>query len=100
MEVFDPTTIYCDNLSTIKLAKNPIFHARTKHIEVHYHFIQERVMAEDVNLQHINNNLQTTNIFTKALGADKVWLFMINLGLSTANQSSMRESIEYKGAKP
>ena len=31
--------IYCDNLSSIQLARNPVFHARTKHIEVHYHFI-------------------------------------------------------------
>ena len=38
-EVSDPTTIYCDNLSNIQLAKNPVFHARTKHIEVHYHFV-------------------------------------------------------------
>ena len=34
-EVSDPTTIYCDNLNSIQLAKNPVFHARTKHIEVH-----------------------------------------------------------------
>ena len=37
-EVSDSTTIYCDNLNSIQLAKNPVFHARTKHIEVHYHF--------------------------------------------------------------
>jgi hypothetical protein len=36
-EVSDLTVIYCDNLSNIQLAKNPVFHARTKHIEVHYH---------------------------------------------------------------
>jgi hypothetical protein len=35
----DPTMIYCDNLSSIQLTKNPVFHARTKHIEVHYHFV-------------------------------------------------------------
>ena len=34
VEVSDPTTIYCDNLKSIQLAKNPVFHARTKHIEV------------------------------------------------------------------
>ena len=38
-EVSDPTTIYCDNLSNIQLSRNPFFHARTKHIEVHYHFV-------------------------------------------------------------
>ena len=35
-EMSDPTTINYDNLSSIQLAKNPVFHARTKHIEVHY----------------------------------------------------------------
>ena len=39
-EVSDPTTIYCDNLISIHLPKNPVFHARTKHIEVHYHFVR------------------------------------------------------------
>ena len=34
VEVSDPTTMYCDNLNNIQLAKHPIFHARTKHIEV------------------------------------------------------------------
>ena len=47
MEVSDPTTIYCDNLNSIQLAKNPVFHARTKHIEVHYHFVCERVLSSE-----------------------------------------------------
>ncbi len=34
--------IYCDNISSILLANNPIYHARTKHIEVHYHFIRKK----------------------------------------------------------
>ena len=38
VEVVDPTLIYYNNLSSIQLVKNPVFHARTKHIEVHYHF--------------------------------------------------------------
>ena len=45
VEVSDPTTIYCDELSNIQLAKNLVFHARTKHIEVHYHFVRERVLS-------------------------------------------------------
>ena len=42
--------IYCDNLSSIQLAKNPVFHARTKHIEVHYHFVHECVLSGEVEL--------------------------------------------------
>ena len=52
-EVSDPTTIYCDNLSNIQLAKNPVFHARTKHIEVHYHFVRERVLSGEVELLYV-----------------------------------------------
>ena len=46
----NPTTIYYDNLNNIQLAKNPIFHAQTKHIEVHYHFVRERVLFGEVEL--------------------------------------------------
>jgi hypothetical protein len=48
--VSDPTVIYSDNLRSIQLAKNPVFHARTKHIEVHYHFVRERVLSGEVEL--------------------------------------------------
>ena len=40
-EINHAVTLYCDNLSAICLAENPVFHARTKHVEVHYHFINE-----------------------------------------------------------
>ena len=53
MEVSDSTTIYCDNLNTIQLAKNPVFHARTKHIEVHYHFVREGVVSSEVALKYV-----------------------------------------------
>ena len=53
----DPTPLLGDNMSIIYLALNPVFHARTKHIEVHYHFIRERVLAGNVDLQHISTNL-------------------------------------------
>jgi hypothetical protein len=52
-EVSDPIVIYSDNLSSIQLAKNPVFHARTKHIEVHYHFVRERVLSGDVELRYV-----------------------------------------------
>ena len=48
--VSDTTKIYYDYLSNIQLAKNPVFHARTKHIEVHYHFVRRRVLSGDVEL--------------------------------------------------
>ena len=68
----DLIPLFCDNMSSIYLAQNPVFHARTKHIEVHYHFIRERNLVGDVDLHHISTNLQKTDIFTKALGSDKL----------------------------
>ena len=72
----DPNLIYCDNMSSIHLAQNPVFHAHTNHIEEHYHFIRDRIQARDVDLQHISTNLQVADIFTKALGVDKLRKFM------------------------
>jgi hypothetical protein len=74
-EVSDPTVIYCDNLSSIQLAKNPVFHARTKHIEVHYHFVRELVLSGEVELQYVLMNRQVADIFTKPLGLDKLRQF-------------------------
>jgi hypothetical protein len=64
------TVIYSDNLSSIQLAKNPVFHARTKHIEVHYHFVRERVLSGEFELQYVPTDRQTADIFTKPLGLD------------------------------
>jgi hypothetical protein len=80
-KVSDPTVIYCDNLNSIELAKNPVFHARTKHIEVHYHFVRERILSGEVELRHVPTDRQVADIFTKALGLDKLRQFSGALGL-------------------
>jgi hypothetical protein len=49
-----PIVIYCDNISNILLANNPVYHARTKHIEVHYHFIREKILAKEIDLIHVS----------------------------------------------
>ncbi len=58
--------IYCDNISSILLANNPVYHARTKHIEVHYHFIREKVLTKEIDLVHVSIEDQVADIFTKA----------------------------------
>jgi hypothetical protein len=82
--------IYCDNLSSIQLAKNPVFHARTKHIEVHYHFVRERVLSGEVELQYVPTDLQTADIFTKPLGLDKLRQFSGALGLRHLDMPNLR----------
>jgi hypothetical protein len=72
--------IYYDNISSILLANNPVYHVRTKHIEVHYHFIREKVLAREINLIHVSTENQVVDIFTKALGINQLKRFRKILG--------------------
>ncbi len=76
-----PVVIYCDNISSILLANNPVYHARTKHIEVHYHFIKEKVLTKEIDLIYVSTENQVADIFTKALGTDKLKNFRKMLGV-------------------
>jgi len=57
-EKVGPTTLFCDNISSIEMARNLVFHARTKHIECHYHFVWEKKMLEEIDIVHIATNQQ------------------------------------------
>lgn len=59
--------VSCDSMSAIKLAKNPVFHARTKHLEIHHHFIRERVLANEIVIQHVKSEDQLADTLTKVL---------------------------------
>jgi hypothetical protein len=98
-EVSDPTVIYSDNLSSIQLAKNPVFHARTKHIEVHYLFVRERVLSGEVELQYVLTDRQKADIFTKPLGLDKLRQFSSALGLRHLDVPNLRGRHDQEGRK-
>ncbi len=46
--------IYYDNINNILLVNNLVYHVRTKHIEVHYHFMREKILAKEINIIHVN----------------------------------------------
>ena len=48
-----PTIIYCDNQSCIKLSENPVFHNRSKHIEIRYHFIRDWAQRGAIQLTYV-----------------------------------------------
>ena len=66
-----PVTLYIDNRSAVDLAKNPVFHGRSKHIDVRYHFIRECVEQGLIVIKHISTGEQRADILTKALSAVK-----------------------------
>eukprot|EP00253_Pinus_taeda_P035569 PITA_35569 len=76
------TPLMIDNTSPIKLAKNPKFHDRTKQINIKYHLIRHHVEAKTSYLRHCSTNEQIADIFTKALGREKLERFRTMLGLT------------------
>jgi hypothetical protein len=86
-----PTVIFCDNQSCIKLSKNPVFHNRSKHIEIRYHFIRDYVQRGAVELQYISTEEQVTDILTKALSMGKFVFFRDKLGVVSNTFFGMRE---------
>uniref|UniRef100_A0A2N9GUG0 Reverse transcriptase Ty1/copia-type domain-containing protein n=1 Tax=Fagus sylvatica TaxID=28930 RepID=A0A2N9GUG0_FAGSY len=67
----DPPTLWCDNISALAIASNPVFHARTKHIEVDFHFVRERVLRKDLLVKFVSTVDQLADIFTKSLSTHR-----------------------------
>ena len=70
-----------------------MYHARSKHIEVHYHFVREKVLAGVVDLAYVSTEDQVADIFTKPLGTEKLHRFRSLLGVQSMELSS-RGSVE------
>ncbi|MCO5564945.1 hypothetical protein L7F22_018615 [Adiantum nelumboides] len=94
LQVDREVVIYCDNLSSIQLARNLVFYAQTKHKEVHYHFFLDQFLVGDIDLVYVSTEEQVADIFTKALGAEELRHFWITmLGVLELALSS-RQSVE------
>jgi hypothetical protein len=72
-------TLWCDNVSAIALASNPVFHAQTKHIEVDYHFVREKVVNHDISVKFITLGDQIVDVFTKGLASAQFLLLKFKL---------------------
>jgi hypothetical protein len=84
--IYSPST--STTKSAIELSKNPVFHDRSKHIDVRYHYIRECIEKDRVNIEQINTKLQLADILTKALGRNQFLLLREKIGLVEIVQRS------------
>ena len=73
--------LWCDNLGATYLTANPVFHARTKHIEIDFHFVRERVAACELEVRFISTDDQLADVFTKPATRQMLDRFRTNLNL-------------------
>ena len=79
-------SLYCDNQSAIRLAENPVFHTRTKHVEM---------LQEELELRQVKTEEQVADIFTKGLNSVKLEKFRKQLGI--ISRSMLKDRVATKG---
>jgi histone deacetylase 1/2 len=73
--------LWCDNIGATYHSQNPVFHAQTKHIEIDFHIVRERVAQKLLDIRFISSNDQIADGFTKPISNVKMKEFRVNLNL-------------------
>lgn len=76
-----PMKLYCDNKAAISIARNPVQHDRTKHVEINRHFIKEKIDNGTICMLFVSTTQQTADIFTKWLFKTSFELLISKLGM-------------------
>ncbi|CAK5265854.1 unnamed protein product, partial [Mycena citricolor] len=84
LDTSPPTHISVDNMGTIAFAHNSGFHARSKHIDIRYHFIRDTITSHEVSVSHVPTNENAADILTKGLARNKHEHFIEALGMYRA----------------
>ena len=87
-------TLFCDNISALYMSINPVFHARSKHIEIDYHFVREKVAQGDLITKFVRTSHQLADVFTKPLPRDRFQTLRSKLGVLSPSLLNLRGSKE------
>ena len=88
----EATPLFCDNMSAISMAKNPVFHQKTRHINRRFHFIREALQEGKISVKFCSSEDQLADIFTKALPKERFNQLRFKLGVKPV--SSLGEAVE------
>lgn len=89
----ESVTVYEDNQGAIALAKNPEFHKRTKHIDIRYHFVREKVEDGQVALEYCPTQDMLADIMTKPIPATQFCTLCSKLGIQAPRPVESRGSV-------
>jgi hypothetical protein len=90
-QIPESTIIHCDNQSCIRLSEYPVFHESSKHIEIKYYFIRDKVQEGEVKLEYIPTDENTTDILTKPLSRIMFAYFREKMGIVEITPLAERE---------
>nr|GEW69321.1 retrotransposon protein, putative, Ty1-copia subclass [Tanacetum cinerariifolium] len=88
---FKKIPMHYDNKSVIALCCNNVQHSRSKHIDIRYHFIKEQVENGVIELYFVNTEYQLADLFTKALGRDRIEFLINKLGMRSFTPETLKQ---------
>ena len=106
-----PPVLWCDNIGATYLTTNPVLHARTKHVEIDFHFVRDQVANKTLDVRFISGKDQLADVLTKPLIASRFhWLISklnvcsppmnlredINAEITPANNKHLKQSLVLK----